>query len=219
MSARFLICLAISPVQRFIREARKAQDIWSASLLLSHFALKIVHELKTRNAQIIFPWLGDNPPADRPSVTNEIVASFDGSEDDAEDAAKGAAKEARLWWKDHVASGVKEKLKPLFDGNDLQLWDEQIDAQFRIVWAVAPLEESEAARSYEQLQLLLAAAKQSRTVKRYCGDHRFKCTLSGDFEQMGAADKFWAEEFPERLRGCPEINLRLLRTLSRFDTQ
>ncbi len=46
---------------------------------------------------------------------------------------------------------------------------------------------SDAARSFERLQTLVAGAKQCRTVEPYLGDYRPKCTLCGQWEQMGPA--------------------------------
>ena len=46
MSTQQLVALAVTPVQRFIREARKAQDLWSSSLILSHMAVRMSRTLR-----------------------------------------------------------------------------------------------------------------------------------------------------------------------------
>lgn len=222
MPGTFLIALTVSPVQRFIREARKAQDLWSSSLLLSHMAVRMARELDTRGARVILPHPGFDPGREptephRPRVTNEVMALFHGGEEVASTVAAEAARETRDWWVNDVAGQTKRCLLDanLFREEELRLWDEQVRAQFRIVWATAPLpnetDPSAAAQAFEQLQVLLAGAKQCRTVDRYLGDYRPKCTLCGQWEQMGPAFpqadaravpvslQFWREIFSARL--------------------
>jgi len=208
MSAQHLLAFAISPVQRFIREARKAQDLWSSSLLLSHMAVRMARAV-TREARLISPHLvfdpqGEPTDPDRPSVTNEVTALFRGGEEQADTVAEAAARETRAWWVNDIAGTTRQRLldAELFRKEELHLWKEQVEAQFRIVWATAPLLEgadpSAADQAFKRLHALLAGAKQCRTIDRYLGDSRPKCTLCGQWEQMGPP-QFWRETFPARL--------------------
>src|SRR4051812_31720600 len=90
-SETHLLAFAITPVQRFIREARKAQDLWSGSLLLSHMALAALKHLRAgdpdRPEMVLIspsPDALDAPTPEeriRPRVTNEAVALVHGDED------------------------------------------------------------------------------------------------------------------------------------------
>jgi hypothetical protein len=226
-----LIGFAITPVQAFIREGRKAQDTWSGSLLLSYMARQALQALYDGGATPVSPVvLGpDAVPADRPSVTNEGVVRFEGGTEGAEGLARQAAEAARSWWSD-VACQTRQQLvnEGLFQAEELtgpreqaaaeqsDRWQEQIDRQFQVVWAVMP-EEGSAEQALEGLHRLLGAAKRARQIEPYRGDNRPKCSLCGAWEQMGPvagrpgdatrlARQFWAETFPSRLRSLPSSN-------------
>jgi CRISPR-associated protein Cmr2 len=214
-----LIGFVISPVQAFIREARKAQDVWAGSLLLSHAAKAALTTLDHAKCERVSPALvpGDDDHPERPSVTNEGVV-FAPIEDEtaASELAKRAARASSDWWIG-VAKATRERIEGpdrLFRDGDLELWNEQIEAQFTVSWAVEPLADRdvkrEAAAALRRLRKSLASAKRARCLTSYLGDSRPKCTLCGAWEQMGPEggsigedNDFWRKTLPAQLRGMP----------------
>ena len=52
---KYLTLFTIGPVQSFIAQARKLQDLYAGSFLLSHLTMKTMHEAKQLGAEILFP--------------------------------------------------------------------------------------------------------------------------------------------------------------------
>lgn len=214
----YLIGFTLSPVQAFIREARKAQDIWSGSLLLSHLAQAALARLDGAGCERISPAAVTFDPA-RPSVTNEgVVFAADRSTADAVHLAERAAEAVRSRWRD-LAARTRACITGdhlLFRSDELARWDEQIAAQFTVAWAVEPAadrDNPEAAGALRRLRRLLTAAKRTRAVAPYTGDSRPKCTLCGAWEQMGPEgasvrddNRFWENTLRERLACLPHGN-------------
>src|SRR5262249_31091775 len=114
-----------------------------------------------------------------------------------------ATQKIRDTWLD-LASVTRSRLlgAGLFREDELRLWNEQIEAQFNVAWAIEPIGEPPH-EALQRLRRLLASAKRSRMLQHYPGDRRPKCTLSGDWEQMGPQEEpveFWRKTFPERIQ-------------------
>lgn len=72
-----LLIVSIGPVQDFIAAARKCQDLWFGSFLLSELARSLARELQTQGAVLVFP--GSKIEAvDKVSVANKVVAKLPG---------------------------------------------------------------------------------------------------------------------------------------------
>ena len=138
----------------------------------------------------------------RPQVTNEILVKAECDLAQSRRVATRVAEGIRQWWR-NLAAETLETLKThrLVEDRDRDKADEQIAAQFDVVWAVVPFQD--AATSVGRIHEVLAAAKRSKRVTPYEGDARFKCTLSGQWEQLGPDDPtrtcrqngedFWAD--------------------------
>jgi len=220
----YLLGITVTPVQRFIREARRTQDIWSGSLLLSLMSYEMVQVLKKHrpDAEIIFPYLAPESSKQEvpPAVTNEVCAKIDLEQDQAVTLAVTIEEEVQNWWQQQVAGQVREKLLDIgiFAESELSLWKEQIANQFRIAWAIYPLDSDNLKVSYQELNRLLSAAKQTRLIIGYQGNNRTKCTLNGDLEVMGSDDSadFWGVKLAERLKQAKTIDATAIR--ARMDT-
>lgn len=108
----------IGPVQEFIQTARKTQDYWAGSFLLSYLNARAIHAFGKEH--VIFPRVQGNPlytaatqswpklwdlnglkraDAFRPSLPNRFFAVLDG-DDDPKDCLRKAEKAARRAWKE-----------------------------------------------------------------------------------------------------------------------
>lgn len=213
-SRRHVLAFAVTPVQLFIREARKAQDLWSASLLLSQMTLAGLKALPS-GCQIIYPHVPTSQEYvewARPRVTNEaLVVLPDSTPEQAAQWAELTANKVRTGWLD-VAEDTRRRLvdSGLLSESQLLGWTEQVAAQFEVAWAVTPLGE-DAMASVQTVQSLLGGAKRCRRIASFLGDARPKCTLCGQWEQMGPiperddqamqrARAFWEKDFRKQLR-------------------
>ena len=204
---RYLIGLTVTPVQDFIKEARKAQDIWSGSLTLSLMMKEGLLWLRNRNAEIISPYYQeqDDTPNERarPKLTNELKAVVHGDEHKARQIAQNACERILKFWREDLAASTKRLLiaSQILEESECALWDEQIQAQFQATWAFAPIvgEGSEAEReAIAQVQRGLGASKLANRFESYLGDSRLKCSLSGQWEALGEPG-----DGPQRLWGHP----------------
>uniref|UniRef100_A0A832A018 Type III-B CRISPR-associated protein Cas10/Cmr2 n=1 Tax=Desulfacinum infernum TaxID=35837 RepID=A0A832A018_9BACT len=108
----------IGPVQEFIQTARKTQDYWAGSFLLSYLNARAIHAFG--DAHVIFPHVHDNPlykaatqnssalwdlsglqkaDAFRPSLPNRFFAVLVGGAANPKDCLRRAEEAARTAWK------------------------------------------------------------------------------------------------------------------------
>ncbi len=156
-----LLVFSIGPVQSFISAARRTQDLWMGSWLLSYLSWVAMETIVKDYGPdtIIFPslrgqplcdlWLhsqGIIPEEDKPrpeelalaSLPNKFVALL--PEFEAESAAQTAEMAVRDRWHE-LAEGVRTFLEGLLHLTaDVwqELWREQIDSHLEVYWSILP---------------------------------------------------------------------------------
>lgn len=154
----FLV-FSIGPVQEFIAAARRTQDLWMGSWLLSYLSWTAMKYLADAYGPdvIVYPslrgqplcdhWLSTEyrlpcqpPPQDlaRPTFPNKFVALLPAGE--AQQAAQEAEKAVRQAWAS-LADAVYQKLKRGFLPADQitdKVWDDQIKRHLEVYWVVLP---------------------------------------------------------------------------------
>ncbi|MDW8327248.1 MAG: type III-B CRISPR-associated protein Cas10/Cmr2 [Anaerolineales bacterium] len=155
----FLI-FSLGPVQTFIAEARRTQDLWVGSWLLSYLTWQAIETLADSFGPdvIVFPSLRGQPLCDawlarryelpcrpslkdlaRPTFPNKFVALLPAAE--AEQAAKEAEKKVLEKWTElanEVYQRLIEDIFPSVDGEIEQLWQQQISRQIEVYWVIFP---------------------------------------------------------------------------------
>jgi CRISPR-associated protein Cmr2 len=154
-----LLVFSIGPVQEFIAAARRTQDLWMGSYLLSYLtwaALQSVAETYGPDT-VVFPSLRGQPLCDlwlhgqgvsvkKPdgddlalaTLPNKFVALLPASE--ARAAAQAAAQAVRDRWQeltDRVFNALANGIMPA-DAVTRQMWQEQVKHQLEIYWAALP---------------------------------------------------------------------------------
>ncbi len=153
----FLV-FSIGPVQEFIAAARRTQDLWMGSWLLSYLTWKAIQSLTEEYGPdvVVFPSLRGQPLCDhwlhtthnlpcrpseadlaRPTFPNKFVALLPARE--AEEAAKKAEKAVREEWK-QLSEALYQALSDCFpaDEQTRQLWEAQIQQHLEVYWVVLP---------------------------------------------------------------------------------
>jgi CRISPR-associated protein Cmr2 len=154
------LLFTIGPVQAFISAARRTQDLWAGSYLLSYLnwqAIQVIAEEIGPDA-VIFPnligqplcdrWLqskgvftGDINPEDLilPSLPNRFLAIVPASQ--GKELAQKAAKAVKKAWYE-ISNAVRTDLESLFPNGQKPQWQEtwkrQIESNFDTYWQVYP---------------------------------------------------------------------------------
>ncbi len=167
------LLFAIGPVQDFIATARKTQDLWAGSYLLSYLswsAMKVVAE-KFGPDSLIFPDLCGQPFADKwlidkglqiekpnrdelssPTLPNRFLAIV--SEDSVKDVANKAKEAVKTTFKD-VCGAVKSEMEKKHGIAAEQwdaIWQRQTDDFIETYWAATPASDyAEFLKIYKEL--------------------------------------------------------------------
>jgi CRISPR-associated protein Cmr2 len=155
------LLFTIGPVQAFISAARRTQDLWAGSYLLSYLnwaAIEVIAEAIGPDA-VIFPNLYGQPLCDRwlsqkgiitapksedlilPSLPNRFLAIVPRGQ--GVDLAKAAAEKVRSQWRE-ITQAVKSDLEQLFIEHKQdppawsKTWERQTKNLFEVYWQVYP---------------------------------------------------------------------------------
>lgn len=203
----FLV-FSIGPVQEFIAAARRTQDVWMGSWLLSYLswtAMKCMAEAYGPDV-IVYPSLRGQPLCDhwlstehgvpcqpspqdlvRPTFPNKFVALLPAKE--AKQAAQKAEKAVRQEW-EALANEVYKKLKDGFlpaDEITDKLWKDQIAQDLEVYWVVLPWMGSETPSGKGQAEAVIEAY---RDLLRPSENWRFEAIYRVLYEK-GQYDPNW----------------------------
>lgn len=172
--SRYLFIFTIGPVQSFIGQARKTQDLYAGSFLLSYIIDSAMKELenKVNNCEFIFPH------KDIKSKPNRFIAEIES--DDVEKVGK----ELKCFVTDileSICAGILGDLNLNPPGpND---FNAQIRDFFQVNWVALPLKRGNYVGDYQELESLLGSIKNVRTFKQLNngnGEIGCKCSLCGE---------------------------------------
>ena len=170
-----LLLFTIGPVQSFIAQARKTQDLFAGSKLLStliDFAIgkvkvETINEKGEKVSNIIFP--AENIS----SKPNRFLAIID---DNQIETAKKLACEVQKEFK-KIAEGC---FKDIYNGKPKpNNFDEQINKFLDINWVILPYEEEKYKETYKEIEKTLGAIKNVRTFDQL-KEQGCKCSLCGE---------------------------------------
>lgn len=172
----FLFIFTISPVQSFIAQARKTQDLKAGSSILTDLighAIDVLKKDQSVKAEIIFP---DESSMNKP---NRFVAKITC---DDETKMKDVGQK--------IESSTKEKFlitaqKLLIEttnsstSNFKKIFDKQIEDFLIINWLALPLDGGKYPETYEELESTLGSLKNGRFFEQLKETGR-KCSLCGE---------------------------------------
>ncbi|BBW96411.1 type III-B CRISPR-associated protein Cas10/Cmr2 [Geobacillus subterraneus] len=169
---RSLLYVTIGPVQSFIEQARKTQDLYIGSLLLSHLSQTGMNLIRSQyGGTIIFP----NPEND--SAPNRFVASLSGHY--SIDEVGGQVE--RHIHEEFMRIGKSligpDKLSFFVSDSFRQSYFEQLEAHLQIFWVGIPYDDYH--RSYAKLETLMGQVKNIRPFRQIEEQGR-KCNLTGE---------------------------------------
>jgi len=156
----YLFTLTISPVQSFIAQARKSQDLFAGSEILSQLMGKVLDSKEFQGTEIIFP-------QNKNAVSNKIVVKLsDKTEKQIKEIGEKLEKQIN---NDFLNAVFKET----------QCYDSALKDFFQVFWVAVELKENYQ-ESYKQLERNLGAVKNLRTFKQEPQESGLKCSLCGE---------------------------------------
>ena len=186
---KYLLLFTLGPVQSFIAEARKTQDLYAGSLLLSDLLKKGIEELEKEGFSretVVFPYAFPDDEAkwkSVKSVPNRFVAVVEARKEDLKTLGASIEKAVRGHWK---SIAINDPLRSVCASKKFSIdegFNQQIDQHLDIFWLFEPLGESYKA-SFEELERKMGGLKNLRTFKQYdyatnLGERGRKCSLDG----------------------------------------
>jgi CRISPR-associated protein Cmr2 len=125
-SNKYLIAVAVGPVQEFIAAARKLRDLWYGSYLLSELSKAVALSLHNQKCRLVFPAITDPKelhPDSILNVANKIIAETP-EHADPEGILNQARQDYQLFWQELGRKACKQ-LKP--EDVKISLFDQQLD--------------------------------------------------------------------------------------------
>ena len=178
-----LFLFTIGPVQSFIAQARKTQDLYAGSTILSELIQTAVEKVRNvhNDNKIIFPY---TEGVAIPSYPNRFVALINS------DDSKGLG--------DLIERTVQEKwmtlsqniiMKAILKGGESVKFDfsginQQLEQQLEVFWVFEPYIEDKYDEVYKRLERNLGVIKNVRTIQQFnyrgVGEKGRKCSLDGE---------------------------------------
>src|SRR5437870_5457193 len=170
-----LISFHVGPVQDFIAVARRTQDLWMGSWMLSNLSRTAIRAGLDAGGELVIPARPLEPGeegfdvADANTTNHFLLRETDGN---AKVIAQRMEQAVRERWRE-IENGTKQVFFPDM-GDDL--WSRQVNALLEIFWAIVPDDDTPQTR--KRAQDALDARKRLRDFQPVNEPH-LKCSLCG----------------------------------------
>lgn len=165
MSQQYFFIFSIGPVQSFIAQARKAQDLYSGCRMVSDYCRYAALVFCDKGGTVIFPKI------ESASITNRFVGTV-ATENEAEARKMGASVEKAV--RDRFAEEGIMAMQTGLGGVDLthvKGLKEQLETHLEIYWIFSPYDETNYAESFRRAELVFGMSKYMRTPKQMAYQH------------------------------------------------
>lgn len=201
--SEYLFLFSITPVQAFIEQARKTQDLYAGSQILSHLCRTAIEASKLTPEQIIFPNYDPKSIGSGYCLPNRFLARFEANGEtlkklgeDVERAVKNTFHEmATIVIEKHTG---RKKLSPEEE--------RQIETYLTINWVFVPVN-GDYKTAYKNIERSLGAIKQVRTFDQLEQVPGRKCAICGERNVL-----FYRKTENETEIGKPRIPAKLFMT-------
>jgi len=171
MKNHHLFLFTLGPVQTFIAQARKTQDLYAGSQLLSDLCRVGIQTIKEYQGKIIFPY------EENKFLPNRFFAEIPEQSTPFKEIGEYVESKVKIVFKEK-AEDILQKYAPRKPSG----FDEQIDNHLDIHWIFHPVGESYL-DAYREIERLLGAIKNIRAFKQLNGGYGEcgrKCSLDGE---------------------------------------
>lgn len=169
---QYIIIFSIGPVQSFISQARKTQDLYGGSRLLSHLCLMAIEFAKSKNIDIVFPFIDETETAK--SIPNRFVGILKNTEGvDIQGLGEEIENKVQTVFMD-----IANRTLSNYGIGHINGFKEQIENHLDINWLFYPIENNYET-DYAEAEKWLGAVKNTRIFKQNPEKGR-KCALDGE---------------------------------------
>lgn len=186
-SKPLMLMFTVGPVQSFIEAARKTEDLWMGSYILSYLVATAMEKVQGDGIEIIYPAIGEQSPfefwkeQDRttPSFPNLFLAIGDGiSQDELVNRTKCAESSVETEFKQMAECAVDAAFDDWRETYVECVFNRQISDFFDVYWVITEETGTNYGNWYAHTAGNLAAVKNCRTFKQTSEFGR-KCSLDG----------------------------------------
>lgn len=189
-----LFLFTISPVQSFIAQARKSQDLFAGSKLLSSLCRTAINKINSldQSCEIIFPanWKNDNA-----ALPNRFLAELDIAPDDRLKLGQDVEEAVRI----ELVSIARDVFRENARGQEIPPgFMQQIEDHLVIHWLFEEMEGKSYFESYQNIESNLGAIKNVRLFDQLpATEAGRKDSLSGELNALIFNKKFKKPAFTE----------------------
>ena len=185
-----MLMFTIGPVQSFIEAARKTEDLWMGSYILSYLVATAMKEIQDEGVEIIYPAIGSECPFDfwerwdfrTPSFPNLFLAIGDKiSKNKLAERAANAQSSVKTEFKRMAECAVDAAFKDWRGTYAECVFNRQISDFFDVYWVISEKTSSNYGEWYDYTAGSLAAIKNCRAFAQTKEFGR-KCSLDGERE-------------------------------------
>ncbi len=184
-----ILVFALGPIQSFIENARRTQDLAAGSRILSELAQAAMQAAESNSGQHIYPQKINGRWPD--SLPNRMVIAV--PQGAGKKVAVGMETSVRLMWNQGISGKTFLKFQTLTRQNNWRnKWTEQIGEWLELYWVVVPWDGQDTTytQAYRWAGLALDARKNLRHYSTYPQPGR-KCTLCSIRSALDERESFW----------------------------
>ena len=170
---QYLFLFTIGPVQSFIAQARKTQDLFAGSQILSELVKVGIKAIPKWDDNVIYPVLDKNTTIQ--SLPNRFISIVEKPQEELKNLGENIEDIVRNRFEDIANKSLEQRKKPVG-------FDEQIERHLDIHWVFHPLKE-DYQQSYQEIEALLGSIKNIRPFNQFgngVGEKGRKCSLDGE---------------------------------------
>ena len=170
----YLFLFSIGPVQSFIAQARKTQDLYGASQLLSDLAKAAIEQAQHEGIDLVFPKTIKGVQ----SLPNRFIGQI-GS--DSKEALETVGRNIEQKVKHVFTAAANNALRKTHATETPQFW-KQINNHLEINWLFHPIESDDTEgykKAYQEIEVFMASVKNIRIFEQNEEQGR-KCSLDGE---------------------------------------
>lgn len=191
-----LFLFQIGPVQTFIAQARRTQDLFIGSYLLSQLASAGVRAASEHsNFKPIFP-LVENGQVNG-GAPHRFAFLCDANPKQVAERVETAVKSR--WWDDFALPVQRFVERANVGGNWLETFERQIDNWLEFYWVAVPYDGEKHGESFKKASVAMAQRKYARTF-HVLEEPGYKCTLTGMQSALMQSDRRKNEAEWDKLR-------------------
>ncbi len=157
MNPTHFFVFSIGPVQSFIAQARKAQDLYMGCRMVSDYCRYAAFTFKEKGGKTIFPNIESG------SITNRFVGTVSVA-DEAEARAIGEAIEdaVKARFVEEGMAAIRARLNG-FDPSEVKGMKEQLETHLETYWVFSPYDEADYLTSFRRAEQVFGMSKYMRT--------------------------------------------------------